>query len=276
MLNMIKNKNNSNSTMKITTVFGYSLFALTILSFLLTTAIPFGLHLQSPTARHSNIVVMILVFGIAAILPALVSYVIGDKATHVKNKSLHHYNGVLFGIEAYWVAFLFSWVGFSSVFNVGDYPYPTPLIVTNIMPVIFTIILMAVVAVNFAKQQRNKASVLHYRPFQVVLIASIVIGFVYPYVSGLFAANSAVVIVALSIPLVAMAIAYKVLAKHNETLSSRLCDAFVAMSMGWVTVWLASSFISFLRLPYQVEAIVSYVIGSAVFVAYLYLRAHKS
>jgi hypothetical protein len=280
MLNMKKHKKPSNKHIKVTTIFGYILFALTVLSFLFTTAIPFGFSLQYPTARHLNIIVIILVFGITAILPALVSYLIGDRATHAKNKALHHYNGVLFGIAAYWVAILFSWVGFSSVLFVSSYPYPLPLIVNNVIPVILTIILMAVIAINYAKKRNNKLSVLQYQPFQVTLITSVLIGFVYPYVSGNFAAGFMAVIGTLAIPVVFTAIAYKVLAKYHITRLTGLSDALVALSMGWIATWLASTFITTAmrepsQLSFQIASILAYVVGLVAYVTYLYLRTRK-
>jgi hypothetical protein len=280
MLNMIKHKKPLNEHIKVTTIFGYTLFALTVLSFLFTTAIPFGFSLQYPTARHLNIIVIILVFGITAILPALVSYLIGDKATHAKNKALHHYNGVLFGIAAYWVAILLSWIGFGSVAYVSAQAYPIPLVVGNILPVIFTIIIMAIVAVNYAKKQNNKTSVLHYRPFQITLVASVLIGFIYPYFSGDFAAGFMAIAGTLAIPVVITAIAYKVLARHHTTRLARLSDALIALSMGWIATWLANTFIiTAMREPsqlsFQIAGILAYVVGFVVFVTYLYLRTRK-
>jgi hypothetical protein len=276
MLNMMKHKKNPMTQDKTTTIFGYTLFTLTVLSFLITTAIPFSFSLQYPTARHFNIIVMVVVFGVSAILPALVSYFFGDKATHAKNKSLHHYNGVLFGIAAYWVAQLFSWVGFSSIMGMNNIPYPTPMVIANIIPVILTIVVMAILAMNYGKKRKKTTSVLHYLPFQLVLIVSVLIGFVYPYGSGDFAADFLAVIGTFAIPLVVTALAYRVLAKYNPTRLARLSDAIVAMSMGWISMWLAASFLSFSRLPYQTEGILVYVIGFIVFVAYLYLRTRKS
>jgi len=275
-----KYKKPSNKHIKVTTIFGYILFVFTVLSFLFTTAIPFGFSLQHPTARHLNIIVIILVFGITAILPALVSYLIGDKATHAKNKALHHYNGVLFGIAAYWVAILLGWIGFGSVSYVSAQAYPIPLVVGNILPVIFTIIIMAIVAVNYAKKQNNKISVLQYRPFQTVLIGAVLLGFIYPYFSGDFAAGFTAIVGTLAIPVVFTAIAYKVLAKYHTTRLTRLSDALVALSMGWIATWLASTFITTAmrepsQLSFQIASILAYIVGLAVFVTYLYLRTRK-
>jgi len=280
MLNMTKHKKSLNEHIKVTTIFGYVLFALTVFSFIFTTAIPFGSSLQYPTARHFNIIVIILVFGITAILPALVSYLIGDKATHAKNKALHHYNGVLFGITSYWLAILFSWVGFGSIPFVSTQPYLIPIVVGNIVPVILTIIIMAIIALNYAKKQNNKTSVLLYKPFQVVLITSVLLAYVYPYLSGDFAGGFIAVLGTLALPVVLTAIAYRVLAKRHTTRLTRLSDALIALSMGWIATWLANTLIITaihepLQLAFQIVGILAYVVGLLVFVAYLYLRTRK-
>ena len=272
---MIKHKNTSKLHDKITTIFGYSLFALMVISFLSTTAIPFSFSLQYPTARHFNIIVIIIVFAIAVILPALASYFIGDNATHSKNKALHHYNGVLFGVVAYWVAMVFSWISFNSIFGMNT-PFPGPLVITNVTPVILTILVMAIIAANYAKKQKNVASVLHYRPFQLTLIASVIGAFFVPYISGPVDFNViAGSILWLFMPLAAIGIAYKVLAKYQVTRLARLSEAVIAMSFGWITIWVADSFIAYLQLPYQIASIPGYVVGLVVFLVYLYLRVRK-
>ena len=270
---MIKHKHILSSHEKITTFFGYGLFAVTVLTFLLTTAIPFGLSLQYPGARHFNITMIVLALAISAILPALVSYFIGDKATHTKNKSLHHYNGVLFGVAAYWAAILFNWIGFSTV----GFASSTPLVVDNIISVTLTIVLMAIVALSYAKNQKHKTSVLQYRPFQIVLITSVIGAVLYPYVVGEFEVSfDAINLVVICTPFIAAVIAYAVVAKYHTTWFARLSDAIVAMTMGWVSIWLADSLISFLHLPYQIVSIPAYSVGLAVFVVYLYLRSRKA
>lgn len=280
MLKMIKHKNTQPEHIKLTTIFGYALFAVTVLSYLLTYAIPMSSALQYPGVRHFNVIAMVVVIGISAILPALVSYLIGDRATHTKNKALHHYNGVLFGIAAYWAAALFSWVSFSAMLSVGHSPYPTGMVVNFVIPVILAVLIMIAVAISYAKKQKSNASVLQYRPFQIVLIASVVIGFIFPYISNYINDTILGVIGTLSIPLVATAVAYIVLAKYQTTRLARLSDAIIAMSMGWVTVWLASSLIAAAIFEpsehsFQIAEIMAYAAGLVVFAAYLFLRIRK-
>jgi len=273
MLIMTKHKKYFTPQDKTTIIFGYSLFALIVISFIVSTVIPFSHALTYPTARHFNIIVMVLVFAISAILPALISYLIGDRATHNKNKTLHHYNGVLFGVAAYWVTQLLTWVGFSSVFFVSKLAFPIPLAVSNIIPVILAIIIMAVVAVTYTKK-KNTISVLQHRPYQIVLVASIVGQLVYPVlISSTTYTLGAITF--LAAPIIVIGIAYKVLTKYHSTRLARLSDGIIAMSMGWIAMWVADPLFAHLQIPYPFMPIPSYVIALAVFVAYLYLRTRK-
>jgi len=245
------------------------------LSFLLTTVVPMIFALQYPTARHFNIIVLIVAFAAAVILPALTAYFIGDKSTRSKKESLHHYNGVLFGFAAYWVAMLMSWIGFSTMFGVSDQPYPAPLIATNVAPVVLTIIAMIILAIAFAKKRNQNTSVLQFLPYQLTLFVGVAGTFIAPYIS-----ESPYVtftgIGNLLIPAVVTGVAYVVLRKQKIRRLARLSDAFIAMTIGWIAVWVSDSFIAFLQLPYPIAGITAYVVGLVVFGAYLYLRTRKS
>lgn len=272
---MNKTKNNPTLRHKITTIFGYSLFGIMALSFLLTTVIPMTFALQYPTARHFNIIVMIVVFAVATILPALAAYFIGDKSTRSRKDTLHHYNGVLFGFAAYWVSMFMSWIGFSTVFGVSDHPFPTPLIATNLAPVVLTIIIMTILAVAFAKKRNKNESVLQFLPYQLILLISVAGTFVAPYISDSLYVTFAGILI-LMIPVVITGIAYVLLRKQKTSGLARLSDALIAMSIGWIAVWVFDSFIGYLQLPNPIVGIPAYVVGLVVFGVYLYLRTRKS
>jgi hypothetical protein len=278
---MTNHKITSDKQQRITILFGYTLFGLTALSFLLHTLIPFSLSFQYPNAKHFNIIIMIVVFGMAALLPALISYFIGDSATRSKSKTVHHYNGVLFGITAYWLAILLSWVGFNLVSFVSSQPYPLPLVVNNIIPIAITMLSMTALAIGYSKKQTKNSTVINYRPFQMVLLGSVVLGFLYPNFSGDLETTFMGIVSGYLLPaliIVVTAVAYMVLSKHHTTRLARLSDALIAMSMGWIATWLANAFIvSSLSQPmqsaFQVATIVSYSVGAVVIALYLYLRS---
>lgn len=271
---MIKNKKSATSRHHVTTLFGYGLFGLLILAFLLTTVLPLASVFHHPTARHINIITLIVVFAIATILPTLAAYVIGDKSTHSKKNTLHHYNGVLFGFAAYWVAILLSWVNFSALFGASNEPYPAPLVATNIPPVILTLVAMSVLAFSFAKYQKKNTSVLHFFPYQLILAISVAGAFVAPYFSNLVVI-SVTSFGTLAVPLIATGIAYAALNNQKMSTPAQLSDALIAMSIGWITLWIAQSFLSLVQLPHYAVALASCAVALVTFVSYLYLRVRK-
>ena len=278
MLIMKQNKKAFDKHNKVTTIFGYSLFILTVLTVIIGTAIPLGLALFHPTARHFNIIVILITFFIAAILPALGSYLLGDRATHNRNKALHHYNGVLFGVAAYWVSLFFTFIGFNQYVHFSELPFPFPIVIANGIPILLSIVVMAIVAVMYARKQKNMTSVLYHRPYQVVLIGS-ALGFLI-YVA--FGQNYTMIellwlsLSSLAIPVILTAISYKLVARFHTTRLARLSDAVIAMSVGGITSSLMNSFVAYLNLPWVGTYVISYAIAIIVWVLYLYLRTRKA
>lgn len=270
---MIKNKKSPTKRHKITTAFGYSLFGLMAVAFLFTTIFPMAQALLYPGARQANIIILVSVLAISLFLPALAAYFAGDSSTRSKKASLHHYNGVLFGFAAYWLVMLLSWFDFRALFGV-DQSYPTSMVAANLPPVVITLGIMIILALVFAKNQKTKVSVLHFLPYQLVLLVSVLGVFMAPYLvpgMGVTFADISVLLV----PLAVVAIAYAVLGKQGTSGLARISDALIAMSIGWIAVLVADSFFSLLRLPYPAAGLASSVTGLIVLAAYLYVRARK-
>lgn len=273
-----KNKQKINKNNNITVVFGYSLFALIVLGTILWTIIPFSNALFYPTSRHFNIIALMISFVAAAILPALASYVLGDRATHNKNKALHHYNGVLFGIAAFWVATALSFVVWAPLARINELPVPFPSVLASAVPIMLAIIVMTFVAITYAKKKKNTLSVLEHYPYQIVLIVSILALNLSVAMSGNF--DSSVNFWQIMTPyvyLIALVfISYRVLAKYHTSRSARLTDALIAMSISYVTMTSIGSYIAFLNLHWSVTLLWSYIIALVVWAAYLYLRSRKA
>lgn len=270
---MTKNKKAPTQRHKITTAFGYSLFGLMAVSFLFTTIFPMAQALLYPGARPANIIILVSVLAISLFLPALAAYFAGDSSTRSKKASLHHYNGVLFGFAAYWLVMLLSWFDFRALFGVGQ-SYPESMVAANLPPVVITLGIMIILAIVFAKNQKTRVSVLHFLPYQLVLLASVIGVLTVPYLApgvGVTLADISVLLV----PLAVAAIAYVVLGKQGTSGLTRVSDALIAMSIGWIAVLVADSFSSLLMLPYPVAGFVSSAAGLIVFAGYLYLRVRK-
>ena len=263
----------------VTIFFGYSLFIATVVTVIIGTIIPLGSALFHPTARHFNIVVLLFTFTAAAVLPALVSYVLGDRATHTKNKLLHHYNGVLFGIAAYWVALLVTFIGISQYILLSGLPAPIlGTVIVNGLPIIITIAVMAYVAISYAHKRNNKASILHHRPYQVVLIGS-TLGFLGYVIAGQNYGVVEILWLSISstlIPIILTVVSYRVLAKYHTSRVARFADAVIAMSIASIVSSLANTFVAYLTLPFMATIGISYAIAIAIWALYLYLRSRKA
>lgn len=272
-----KSKQKLSKMNNITVIFGYGLFLWTILNLILWTIIPFGNLLFQPAARHFNIIVLIITFAAAAILPALGSYILGDRATHIKNKALHHYNGVLFGIAAYWVASALSFIGYSELVNTSGLPIPFPAVVATGIPIILTIAIMAFVAITYAKKQKNTTAVLEHHPYQIVLVGSIIALYVSIALNGDYSVSDVLwtSVLSFAFPVVLTLVSYKILAKYQTSRLGRLTDAVIAMSIGHITLLSIGSLIAYLNLTWSATIVWSYVFALVVWIAYLYLRNQK-
>lgn len=257
----------------ITTVFGYTLFVITILAIVVFTVVPFGMFFFDPVALHFNIAVMLIALVAGAVLPTVVAYIIGDKVTHEKNKASHHYNGVLFGVAAYWLAQVFEIVRITSSVSIDDSLGVVSSSVMGAWPILATIIIMTFVAVTYAHTQKQKSSMFYHLPYQLVLIATVITFIVYiafnqdysSLQSTLFSTAS------LLIPFILVVVSYRVMRVKSQPRLERLSRAIVAMSMGGIAVSLAGQFISAMNVSLYTVTLLSWVIGVVVWLLYLVL-----
>lgn len=279
--NMVKNKKtlkkNTEKYNKATVLFGYLLFAATVITFITGTLYPFASGLfqfSGPNTRYTFIITSILAFAAAIILPALASYLLGDHATHTKNRTLHHYNGVLFGFAAYWISMVFSSISYQSIFGFQDFSTVLSIVITNVVPVILTLAVMAILAVQYAKSD-TKASTLYFRPFQViVLIATLAhITFLLSVQHAAPESMIAVSIISLLVPTIPVVIAYTVFAKVYTTRFARLTAALISMYILWISGAVIASLFSSMQMDYSILAIGSQIGGVALWVLYLVLSA---
>jgi len=266
-------KNNSLVFKKVTIIFGYSIFALILVGAIVSTIVPLGGLLFNPVVKHFNVAMMLISFASAAILPSLLSYILGDRATHSKNKLTHHYNGVLFGIAAYWLASFITgyfWIFFGPLS--GMFP-GFEVIVVNILPIVALLIVMTFVAVSYARNQKNKDSVMEHRPYQVVLIG-VFIASLIAIIAGQFFDPSTIGLIAtlfVIVPVGMVAISYKAVAHTQATRSARLTAAVVAVTIGFIAATVTGQIISYLT--YNTFAAI--LIGAGTWIAYLFLVSRR-
>jgi hypothetical protein len=264
---------------RVTIVFGYSLFLLTLVMLTVSTVIPFTELLFNPTVtRHFNTLIILISLTLGAILPTIVSYIMGDSATHSKNKTSHHYNGVLFGIAAYWLSILFMFIRIETTPNImTSFVEPWSSIIAS-WPVLATIIVMLFVSITYAKNQKNKSSVLQHRPYQVVLVGSFAVLSIYLAIIGdysiaMFAVAS---IASLMLQIVLIIITYKLLSKSRPSKAVRLSEAIIAITISGVAVSLTSQFIGQLNPFITVfDLVIPQFVGICVWILYVWLLLKK-
>ncbi|MDB5167186.1 MAG: hypothetical protein JWN26_331 [Candidatus Saccharibacteria bacterium] len=269
-----------NRQRRVTIVFGYSLFLFTLVILTMFTVIPFTSLLFNPTVtRHLNALIILIALTLGAILPTVLSYVMGDSATHTKNKTSHHYNGVLFGIASYWLAILFMFIRIETTPNIMmSIAEPWSSIIAS-WPVLATIIVMLFVSITYAKNQKNKSSVLQHRPYQIVLVGSFAALSVYlavigDYSIGVLALAS---IASLILQIILIIIAYKVLAKSRPSKAVRLSEAVITITISGIAVSLVSQLIGQLSPLITVfDLVVPQLVGVCVWAVYLWLVLRRS
>lgn len=277
MLTMVKKKiqKTSQTHKKITVAFGYGLFALIIISTITSTVIPYTMLLMNPTVKHFNVAIFLVAFLAAAILPVLVSYIFGDRATHAKNKLAHHYNGVLFGIAGYWLSM--SLISSFLTFIYTDLQSVFPelaVLIFNGVPILALLIVMLIVAITYALHQKKKDSVLQHAPYQVILIGVFTLHIVILLVSLFMQPNEYAVwsLVYIFVFLAMIAISYKCVAKLHSSRVTRLSAAVIAVSIPYVISIVASQFITYI----EYSLFVPLGIGILAWIVYLFLMVRKA
>ncbi len=269
---MQKKKQSPDPQRNVTIVFGYALFIITLLVIIVSTVIPFSALLFSPTVRHANVIIALISLVAGAAAPLLIAYIIGDRATHVKNKASHHYNGVLFGITAYWLSLLFGFIGSESLASIRDtFAEPLATIVGS-WPILATILVMTFVAVTYTHTQKHKNSVLQHLPYQLVLSSAVIATIVYAvahidYTASIFVLDS----VLIAIPAILVVLSYKLLPIGKRSSSERLTSAVIAMSVGIITTTLSAQLISYLTPLYIASMLPSQIIGIVIWTIYVWL-----
>jgi len=154
-------------------VTGYITFSLLVVATLLSTTIPFGRMLFDPRVMHFNVTVITIALTIGAILPVLVGYMIGDSSVKSKNRLSHHFNGILFGLLAYWLMTILA-----VVITIPDSLFTNDnarIVFANVFPSIGVAMLTTVLAIAHVRSNQAKQDILEYKLYSVVLIASIVV-----------------------------------------------------------------------------------------------------
>ena len=170
-----------NKLQKKVTISGYVLFALLIIATFTSTTIPFFMILQHPDARHENVIIAMLSLTLGALLPALIAYFMADAATRSKNRTVHHFNGILFATLAFPLSILVASIISQMIFAFNiQLSQNASLTILNSGAIVVTTLVTTVLAFRYAKHRRGhkekkNASLLVYKPYQIVMVAVILL-----------------------------------------------------------------------------------------------------
>jgi hypothetical protein len=179
----------------------------------------------------------------------------------------------MFGVAAFWLALLCSGIMFIPEILYNEYPFPAPLVITNIVPVILSIVIMSLVAITYTKRKAKDVSVLYYRPLQIVLIGSVIGAISVPIITSITMLGfNSFSVLTFAIPGLLTSIAYWLIAKKHDSRLARLSEALFALTTAWVTGIVAQSLLSLSQVSYDIAGYISVGAGLVAYVAYIIFR----
>lgn len=255
---------------------GYVLFALIVLGIIISTVIPMTSLLLSPTAKQLNVLILLVSLVAGGLLPILIAYIIGDKETWSKDRSVHHYNGVAFGILGYWLSLIVSVISPASVASVRAAISSLALSeLVNAWPILATTLVILAIAIPYHRHHVRKGVVTGYGPYQWALWLSVgvmVVG--VPAVQFInhtdFDPYSLLSFAVVFAPLV---ISYLCLHRLKRTVAERVTLAILGASLALITLYASIQLLplsTYIDDPLStISSCVSFALGLAVLIAYL-------
>lgn len=232
---------------------GYILFTLLIVAVILSTVIPFGKMLFDPRVLHYNVALFTIALTIGALLPATLGYVIGGTSIRSKSKLSHHFNGVVFGLLAYWIMMIVS--AFVSI--PSEHLVTSPgvrAVLVNLLPSIGVAIISTVLAVAHVRSRQTKQDIIEFKPFSVVLVASIVLLPVWSLVNNILTQNVGwYSFMPLAITVVIGVLSYATLHRSKLSPTNKVAWSAVSVSVTYVALFILSEFT--IGVSYYVNAI---------------------
>lgn len=252
---------------------GYILFAWMVLGLITGTIVPLAQVFSNPHVRVVNVTVFLVSLIVSALLPALIAYGVGGASTKSKNPQIHHYNGVLFGLLAYWVNVISGMLN-ADFMNFFYTTLPTPIntAVGFMVPVAVTAIAVGVLAYYYHRGQGKQLGLVEYRPFQLSLIGLVVLYVIaipfQQFVNGYW---SSVTVIEIGLLL----IAYVCLMKMHLSVLQKLTLAAIGTTLALITQYIASQFLPDLYTiatnVWSVSAITLFLTSFMVWALYLYI-----
>jgi hypothetical protein len=252
---------------------GYTLFVCMVLGLITGTIVPLAQVFSNPHVRIVNVTVFLISLIVSALLPALIAYGVGGASTRSKNLQVHHYNGVLFGLLAYWVNVISSMLNADFMdFFYATLPTPINTAVGFMVPVTVTAIAVGVLAYYYHRSKGKQSDLVEYRPFQLSLIGFVVLYVIalpfQQFVNGYWTSTMAIEVGLLPI-------AYICLMKMHLSTLQKLTLASIGTTLALITQYIASQFLpdvySIATNVWSISTITLFLASFMVWALYLYI-----
>lgn len=225
-------------------VLGYILFALLIIGVLLSTTIPYGRMLFDPQTLHYNVILIMTSLTVGTLLPALLAYIVGNHFVKSKSKMSHHFNGMLLGLLAFWIMYIFSTVVlipteyFASSLTVG-------IILVNFIPSIAVAIITSIIAIFHVRSHQAKRDILEYKPYSILLIGFIILLPFWSLANSILTQNVNIYsFVTLIITALIGTVSYATLINSKLNLFTKLTWSAISISVAYIALFVLSPFIA--------------------------------
>lgn len=209
-------------------------------------------------------ILFMLVSGIAAILPPVVAYLVGQRGGSTDSPYEHRYNGVLFAMLAGWLSLTFGFLPFTL-----DSMAVVPLVSGALS------LLIALIVAFFYGRSRRPVSLEAFTPYRVMLVGALIAIIIQGLVSmlgsmGISQDPSAIAISIATIGIFVLIIWFGYRASLEASRWSRVIDSIIAFSIGMWTINLVSLLLMNLRVTTLV-GITPTLVGLVAWGVYLYL-----
>jgi len=232
------------NTQKPLVVFGYIIFALLVIGVLFSTTIPFGKLLLDPNTIHYNVALFTIVLTIGALLPATLGYIIGDHSVKSKSSTGHHFNGMLFGLLAFWMMLIFSSIASTSL---GSFAisHNTQAILVNILPSVAVAIVLSILATAHLRNRKANHDIVEYNSYGILLIGSILLMPIWSLINNISTQSVGMYpLFPFIIFIVLGAIPYITLRKSKLSVFRKLTWSAVSISVAYAAGFASSQFVT--------------------------------
>lgn len=265
----------------------YVLFTLVLIGVITSTIIPFMHLLMQPQVLRVNVFIFLISLTAGALLPVIISYITGDVATRSKNKTLHRYNGVIFGLLAWWLAVLFGTINANYLLvHIQDtFSSVVPVAIANAWPILATAATVSILAYFYHKKATKKHGVIVYKPYQFTLLSVVFIVTILLPLSQLldFGGNASYTIdanyVAISIStcVALLAISLVVLRNTKTTNSEKVILSIIGITIASVALYAISQLLPYVTLNGNIIntiwSLTPFVISIIIWAIYLIVTA---